>query len=528
MSRLLNITIFSACALAATAARAQTFNSTPPFRPPGAAFQTERGQVLRPSGGDQAVQQIIARIRSDADALRRSLDAARPDRSRDRRMPEDEIQFAVDDVVAATDHLSDHLDRGEVVRVDIDDLMRRGGALDERIGSGVYDSRTHDAWTVLQRDLDAVASAYGQAWNWRNPVYAPVDSASDYSRRLRGTYELDTARSDDPQRIVNQALRQLSTADRSARELRSRLDPPSVIAIDRDGDRITLASSQAGRTSFDADGRPVSERGLGNHEVTTRAAVYGDRIEVSTNGAGGDDFDATFEPLDGGRSLRLTKRLHLDAVRQPVTIQSVYRRVSETPDWNVFNGRREGPVGTSGRATAVPDGTMLNASLDAPIDLRTVRSNDRVTLTVHNAPEVAFENAVLEGHVSAAPADADDRQGLAIAFDRLRLRDGRAAAFSGTVENVRGPNGEPISFNGENVDSGDDRRDQAIKRGTIGAAVGAIIGAIAGGGKGAAVGAVVGAGGGAATVMIGGQRQTELPRGTTFTVRTRGDVDWDR
>ena len=113
-----------------------------------------------------------------------------------------------------------------------------------------------------------------------------------------------------------------------------------------------------------------------------------------------------------------------------------------------------------------------------------------------------------------------DSSGVSIAFTQIRLADGRSADFAGTVESVRGPNGEPISFDGENVGDRADR-DQAVHRGAIGAAVGAVIGAIAGGGKGAAIGAVVGGGGGAATVLLGDQRQLDLPRGTEFTIRSR-------
>jgi hypothetical protein len=52
--------------------------------------------------------------------------------------------------------------------------------------------------------------------------------------------------------------------------------------------------------------------------------------------------------------------------------------------------------------------------------------------------------------------------------------------------------------------------------------VGAVIGAVTGGAKGAAIGAVLGGGAGAATVLIGDQRSTDLPRGTEFTIRSRG------
>jgi hypothetical protein len=261
-----------------------------------------------------------------------------------------------------------------------------------------------------------------------------------------------------------------------------------------------------------------------------RASMSGDRLEITTNGAGADDYRVTFEPIDGGRAMRLTREISAEGLTQPVLVRSEYRRTSERADWNVFNGPRgRDVVGTSGRNAgggAILDGTTLSATLDAPIDIRSVRENDRVTMTVREAPESRLENAVLEGYVTRVPA-ANDRGGVGFAFDRIRLANGRSADLDATVEDVRGPNGESISFDGEQADS-DDQRDDAIQRGAIGAAVGAIIGAIAGGGKGAAIGAVVGAGGGAATVMIDGQRQTELPRGTEFTVRTRGDAEWIR
>ena len=119
------------------------------------------------------------------------------------------------------------------------------------------------------------------------------------------------------------------------------------------------------------------------------------------------------------------------------------------------------------------------------------------------------------------PARFSDREGVTFDLNQIRFRNGRTASFAGTVDSIRGPNGEPISFNGEEVSNDSDQRDQAIQRGAIGAAVGAVIGAVAGGGKGAAIGAVLGGGGAAATVLLEDQGQPHLPRGTEFTIRVR-------
>ena len=362
--------------------------------------------------------------------------------------------------------------------------------------------------TLAVGGLDAVATA---------------QSRSQYSSDLSGTYQLDQSRSDNPQRIADEALRQLPAGERSrvSREIADRLEPPDEIAIDRVGDQVSIASSRAPRTSFEADGRQRSERGVrGGRNTTTRASLYGDRLEVTTTGDAETDFSATFEPIQRGNALRVTRRLMVPSLRQAVVVQSVYRKTSETALWDIYDSSYEGGNGRWANDDVVPDNTTLVATLDDAIDVQTARLNDRVTVTVRNAPTSDLDGAVIEGYVTSTPS-ADSSRGLAIDFNRIRLRDGRTSSFSGIVEDVRGPNGETIPFNGEEVKpTSDNQREEAIQRGAIGAAVGAIIGAVAGGAKGAAIGAVVGGGGAAASVLIGDQNQRNLPRGTEFTIRT--------
>ena len=361
-------------------------------------------------------------------------------------------------------------------------------------------------------------------WDWRRPIYSAADSPASVNSRLTGTYQLDSSRSDDPKRVADQAIRQLAASERTrvSRRIENRLDSPDEIAIARNGNRISLASSRAARARFDADGRPQSEPGPGTSRVSTRATLYGDRLEVVTNGNSDTDFTATFEPLDNGESLRVTKSLVVSGLRQPVVVRSVYNRVSETANWEVYDGRA---IGTSGRAAdldVIPYDAVMVATLDAPVSGRTVRENDRLTLTVREAPSAALDGAVIEGYVTSAPGGLADRADFSVTFDRIRLRNGRSVKFAGTVENVRGPNGEPISFNGEDVGGDPNQKDQAIQRG-----------AHRRGGRrpdwrrrrrrqGRGDRAVIGAGGGAATVLLGGQRSPDLPIGTEFTIRSQG------
>jgi hypothetical protein len=303
--------------------------------------------------------------------------------------------------------------------------------------------------------------------------------------------------------------------------------------------------------SFVADGRARVEQGVAGRRATTRASLVGERLEVSTRGVAGNDFTVTFQPMTNN-TLRVTRRLFDERMTQPVVVQSVYRRVSDTPDWDVFDGYRTtnradndydpnrddrygdnrygdyraddyrtGDSRNTSLDRLIPAGSTVIATLDQPLNARTARENERVTLTVHNAPRPELEGAIIEGRVAAAARAVNGRTGFTMEFDRIRLQDGRTADFAGMIESVRGVNGESIAYNGEQVETGRSQTEQAIQRGAIGAAIGAVIGAVAGGGQGAAIGAVIGGGGAAATVFVDQLNQSTLERGTEITIRTQ-------
>ncbi len=347
----------------------------------------------------------------------------------------------------------------------------------------------------------------------------------DARQRLEGTYRLSATDSDNPDAIADRVLRGVSGTDRArvSRQLRNRLTPPEIISIDRNDRHVSIASSIGPQMEFDADGRARSETGPGGRTVTTRASVRAGVLEVSTSGSGGSDFAVTFEALDNGRSLRVTRRLYNDALRQPVVVRSLYRRTSETADWNVYSdrgGRARAAVDDRNRGMTVPTGTTFVATLDDSLNLRDVRDGDYISMRVEDGPS-EFRNATIEGYVTTEPTRASSRSGLGLGFERIKLADGRVADFSGTIDAIRDPSGRNIAFDRAeaNRDNTNDRSDQAIQRGAIGATVGAILGAVVGGAKGAGIGAAIGAGGGAGTVLLDNQSQT-LPRGTRFTIRS--------
>jgi len=366
--------------------------------------------------------------------------------------------------------------------------------------------------------VNAASAQDGRAYP-REQGRASVDAR----QRLEGTYRLSATDSDNPDTAADRVLRGVSAAQRTriSRQLRNRLTPPEILAIDRDNDHVSIASSIGPQLSFDADGRAHTETGPGGRTVTTRATVRGGQLEVSTSGSGSSDFSVTFEPLDNGRSLRVTRRLYNEALRQPVVVRSLYRRTSETADWNVYAERgSRGRARDDGRGVlTVPTGTTFVAILDESLNVRDARDGDYISMRVEDGPR-EFRDATIEGYVTTEPTRASTRSGLSLAFERIKLADGRVADFSGTIDDVRDPGGRSIAFDrAESGRDSGDRSDQAIQRGAIGAAVGAVLGAVVGGAKGAGIGAAIGAGGGAGTVLLDNQSQT-LPRGTRFTIRS--------
>jgi hypothetical protein len=177
--------------------------------------------------------------------------------------------------------------------------------------------------------------------------YTAIERGPRVYQRLTGTYQLERSRGDDLGQAVEQATRALPANQRQGayQRLMNRLNAPETIAIDRTGLSVTIASSRGQQVTFEADGQIRAEQGPAGQPVNTRATLYGDQLVVTTTGSGngGDDFAVTFEPLDEGRSLRVTKRIYDDNLRQPMAVQSSYRKSSESRSVNARHERLSGP-----------------------------------------------------------------------------------------------------------------------------------------------------------------------------------------
>ena len=170
------------------------------------------------------------------------------------------------------------------------------------------------------------------------PDATAAAKAGGLKHRLGGTYQLDSSRGDDPRRAAEQATRTVPPGqrDRAYQRLMNRLEAPDVIAIDRQGNQVSMATSRGPRVTFDADNRIRTEAASDGKRLTTRAAFTGDQLVLTTTGGKANDFTVTFEPMDAGANLRVTRRIVEDGRRQPVTVASFYRKSSDQPQWNVY------------------------------------------------------------------------------------------------------------------------------------------------------------------------------------------------
>jgi hypothetical protein len=380
-----------------------------------------------------------------------------------------------------------------------------------------------------------VQSVYDQVsptarWDVYNgsPVYGDRNPAG----RLSGTFRLNTAQSDNAQLIVERAVRDLAYSDRqrASEMLLRRMEAPEMLSIDRQGRTITLASSRAPQMTFDADGREQTEQlPNSNRTVRTVANLTGDQLTITRSGNRDTDFTVTFDPINNGRQLRVTRRLYSERFSQPIIVQSTYDQVSPVARWDITTaspayGDNRYPNDRGGNYNSadymVADGALIVARLNDSLDTTRTRAGDRFSLTVVSPPE--YRDATIEGHIidTNRSGRVTGRAELALAFDSIRMPNGRTARFDGTLDSVRTASGETLRVDTEGTVRDDSSQtSKTVQRAAIGTAIGALIGAIAGGGKGAAVGAVVGGGAGAGSVFIQGRNDLQLTPGTEITIR---------
>ena len=478
----------------------------------GASLTQAQRETYR--GTSRALRQLILRIETRTDAFHNSLNA----QTRINSVRGETLDNLAQDLNTAVVQLHQRFDRRTATAGDAQEVLNRAALIDRFMaGRSVRNAAVVRSWSTLRADLNQMATIYNLSW----PSMAVGEPyPNNRVNRLTGTYRLDPSQSDDPAQAADRATQSLPYGNRARLrdQLAARLASPDQIAIDLRGRDVTLASSRAPQISFTADGIERVETTNSGRTIRARATLNDQQLTVNSTGDRDSEFNVTFEPMDYGRRLRVTRRVIVPGLSNSVIVQSTYNKTDEVARFDINTGPQTYPTDPSTDFLIV-NGETVVVVLDSDLSSATAREGDRFTATVRQPSQ--YEGAIVEGHVSNVQRSGrvTGRSQMTLNFDSIRLRDGRSYRFAGLLESVRNSQGDTVRVDNEGSVRDDDQTTKTVQRTAIGTAVGAIIGAIAGGGKGAAIGAIVGAGGGAGSVYVQGRDDLELTRGTELTIR---------
>ncbi len=478
---------------------------------------------------DVQLQRLLARIESRTDIFRRRL-ATSLDRSYlNGTGTEDNLNDFLTEFENSTDRLKERFDDRQSVGADVSEVLTRAQYINRFMAANRFSAPSQTQWRNLRTDLNTLATYYRVSWNWNQTM--PTNPGGNYpgnsggtfpafDSRITGTYRLNTRLSDDVHAVIDRALPHDTTTqhDNLTRSLQRRLDSPEMIAIDKNGRTVTIASTNNQQISFEADGSPRRETNARGRTITTTASADRDGISISYVGDRTDDFYVTFAPTANGQ-LKVTRRIYLENSNDQITVSSVYDKTNNSAQWTAMNG---GSTVGSGSGNLndfyIPNGVKLTAELNNAVDTKVSQTGDRFTLNVTSPNQ--YRGAVIEGRIGNATSSGrvSGRANVSMEFDTIRLANGQSYRFAGIIDSVRAVNGDSVSVNNEGTVRDSSQTTRTATRAGIGAVLGAIIGAVAGGGSGAAIGAGVGAGAGAGSVLITGRDSIQLGQGTELSI----------
>jgi len=485
----------------------QNNNSTP----------TNTGGVKPYRVTDSNVQTLLARLDSRTDAYRREVNTALDRSILNDTRSEDAIIAYVTEFETATDNLRRNFDGRRSTSADVEEVLNRAYYIDGFMRDYRLTTAAESQWRLVRTDLESLSNYYNVSWNW-NRQYSP---SSKFDSNITGTYRLNVNQSDSVQDIVDRATvnATVNQRERQRENLERRLSSPDMLAIEKRGSQVTIASSTSPQVTFNADGVARTEATSNGRSIKITGKTNYDGISLSYEGDRANDYYVNFNQSSNGQ-LRVVRRLYLENRNETVTVASVYDKTSEQADFSMVNNNQNTGGNTNGNINefVIANNTKVMAVLKTPVSTKVSQNGDRFQMEIISPSQ--YNGAIIEGRVAKTERSGrvSGRANVSLEFDTIRLRNGQTYRFGGIVDSVRTTSGETITVNNEGTVRDNNQTTKTVTRAGIGAALGALIGAIAGGGQGAAIGAGVGAGAGAGTVILQGRDDIELGDGTEFSI----------
>ncbi len=469
---------------------------------------------------NKQTRNLLNRIEQRTNTFKIQLNRSLDNGSLNQTRSEDYINNAVSDFENAADKMKESYINGYNITVDVRDVLSKANYIENIMRDYSFDKASKNTWNLLRVDLTTLARYYNVSWNWNNTNFPVTNSG------LTGTYQLNLNQSDDVNAVIELSLADVSNnqRERMRENLQRRLAVPDYLAIERLNNMVTLSSSNAEKTTFEATGKTLSERLPNGSKLNTNAAFYGDRLVINSDGDKSNAFYISFEPVNNGEKLRVTRRLNLEKRDRTVTVVSTYNRTSNVAQWNGYP-ENNSTVVNANNSFYIPNRTEIKAVLSNNLSTKKTLVGDRFLLTI-SQPSM-YEGAVIEGTV-----DKISRSGrltgnaeMNLNFETIRLPNGRTYRFEALIDRITTQDGKIINIDNEDALKGSSQTKDTVVRSGIGGVIGAIIGGIAGGGKGAGIGAVIGASAGGGSVLIKGRDDIELFSGASFEITSSSPVN---
>jgi hypothetical protein len=510
----------------------------------GAAADTAQAQNRR---NEREVRDLVRSLNSKVDDFGYSLNYRMRNTSADpaaSRQIRDNVKNLQDKINA----FENNLDRRRENAQDVNDIIDAGRSIDRFLSDNAQNRKIDTDWRDIRDLIDRLAANYGVSPNWNDggdqnypntpsapPNNYPAPSSVPFQNNINGTYQLDAGRSDNTADVVADAG--VANSDQR-QDLEDKILAPEQIAVDVRGKQVTLATSNAQPTTFSADGREKTESQPSGGTYRIRATLTGQVLTVRSLGPD-TDYTVIFTSMDGGRTLKVSRRVTTDYLRQTVISESYYTKTDQVArlgiDGNQIpadNGNYSSndpgdtnnpnsPTVNSGRRGdyIVRNGEIITGVLENDISTKVSQNNDRFRLTVQSPDE--YRGAVIEGYISGVgrSGKVTGSSNITFNFERITLRSGQTYDFAGFLQSVKDQNGKEVVVDTEGTAKGKSQTKETAKRGGIGAGIGAVIGAIAGGVKGAAIGAIIGGGAGAGSVALENKGDLQLGKGSLITIQ---------
>jgi hypothetical protein len=431
---------------------------------------------------DSRVQTLLSRIELKTNNYKRQMEAAlRTDTVADQS--DETINDYVAELEAAETRLRRRFDSRQSTSLDATEVLSRATYVDQFMNRNRLNAQTQAQWRNLKADLNTLATYYSVSWNW-NQALPPTTRETtgggginprNFDARLTGTYRLNTSLSENTTAAIDQALSTAGTAEREnfRRRLEQRLSSPEIIAIEKNDNSVSLASSILPQVTFQADGVARSETNARGRTVTTTVTADQDGLIINYQGERSSDFYLTFLPMPD-RRLKVTRRIYLDNGNNSITVSSIYDKIDNVARWNAVNvdANTCETATTVNDTFVVPNGTRLSAELRNSIT--GAQASDRFAMVV-TAPG-QYRGAVISGRVISEDVNSRvaGRARVLLIFDTIRLSGGQAYRFAGNVDAVTTVSGDLIAVTNQTA------RSATQPTRNVGGVLGALIGAIAG------------------------------------------------